>query len=95
MPGGPTEVNNRLMPGMASQDEISKLKAATGKDVDILFLQYMIRHHLGGAHMIDGVLALNPTAPVRDLAQTMEKNQQAEVVTMTNLLKQLGAAPLS
>jgi uncharacterized protein (DUF305 family) len=95
MPGGPTELNNGLMPGMASQDEINKLKMATGKDVDILFLQYMIRHHLGGAHMIEGVLALNPTPPVRDLAQTMEKNQQAEVATMTNLLKQLGAAPLN
>jgi hypothetical protein len=45
--------------------------------------------------MIDGVLALNPTPPVRDLAQTMKNNQEAEVVTMTNLLKQLGAAPLS
>jgi uncharacterized protein (DUF305 family) len=95
MPGGAEQLNGYLMPGMATQDEMDKLNAATGKDVDILFLQYMIRHHLGGAHMIDGVLAKNPRPEVRDLAQTMKNNQQAEVTTMTNLLKQLGAAPLN
>jgi len=96
MPGGADELNGSyLMPGMATQDEMEKLKAATGKDVDILFLQYMIRHHIGGAHMIDGVLGLDPRPEVRDLAQTMKNNQQAEVTTMKNLLTQLGAAPLN
>jgi hypothetical protein len=34
-----------LMPGMATKDELAKLRAATGRDLDILYSQLMIRHH--------------------------------------------------
>jgi uncharacterized protein (DUF305 family) len=95
MPDGQRALVNNLMPGMATRDEIAKLKAATGKDADILFLQYMLRHHLGGIHMVDGVLAQNPTPEVRELAETMKRNQSGEVTVMENLLKQLGAEPLN
>jgi uncharacterized protein (DUF305 family) len=95
MPGGAAEVKDNLMPGMATRDEIAKLKAAKGKDVDILFLQYMLRHHLGGIHMVDGVLAGNPRPEVRELAETMKKNQSGEVVVMQNMLASLGAKPLT
>ncbi len=64
------------MPGMATREEIAKLKAAKGTDVDILFLQYMLRHHLGGIHMVDGVLAENPTREVKDLAETMKNEPE-------------------
>jgi uncharacterized protein (DUF305 family) len=37
------------MPGMASQEELKNLRAATGKPLDVLFLQLMLRHHEGGA----------------------------------------------
>jgi len=94
MPNGQMELVNGLMPGMATRDEVAKLKAATGKQVDILFCQYMLRHHLGGIHMIDGVLAENPTPEVRELAEIMKKNQTAEISVMKTLLTQLGAAPL-
>jgi len=94
MPNGQMELVNGLMPGMATRDEVAKLKAATGKQVDILFCQYMLRHHLGGIHMIDGVLAEKPTPEVRELAEIMKKNQTAEVSVMKTLLTQLGAAPL-
>ena len=67
---------------------------ATGKQVDILFCQYMLRHHLGGIHMVDGVLAQNPTPEVKELAETMKKNQTAEVTVLRTLLTQLGAQPL-
>ena len=94
MPSGQRELVNNLMPGMATRDEVAKLKAATGKDADILFLQYMLRHHLGGIHMVDGVLAENPSPEVRELAETMKKNQSGEITVMENLLTQLGAKPL-
>jgi uncharacterized protein (DUF305 family) len=94
MPNGSHELVNNLMPGMATRDEVAKLKAATGKQVDILFCQYMLRHHLGGIHMVEGVLALNPTPQVRALAETMKANQTAEVSVMRTLLTHLGAAPL-
>ena len=95
MPDGQRALVNNLMPGMATREEIAMLKAATGKDADILFLQYMLRHHLGGIHMVDGVLAQNPTPEVRELAETMKRNQSGEVTVMENLLKQLGAEPLN
>jgi uncharacterized protein (DUF305 family) len=94
MPDGQRSLVNNLMPGMATRDEVAKLKAATGKDADILFLQYMLRHHLGGIHMVEGVLAENPSPEVRELAETMKKNQSGEITVMENLLSQLGAKPL-
>ena len=94
MPDGQQALNGNLMPGMATRDEITKLKSATGKEVDILFCQYMLRHHLGGLHMIEGVLSENPIPEVRDLAETMQRNQTGEIPTMENLLTTLGASPL-
>jgi uncharacterized protein (DUF305 family) len=94
MPNGERALNGNLMPGMATRDEVNKLRAATGKDLDILFCQLMLRHHLGGVHMIDAVLAENPTSEVRDLATTMKANQTAEIPVMENLLTSLGATPL-
>jgi uncharacterized protein (DUF305 family) len=73
---------------------MAQLHSATGKDVDILFCQLMLRHHLGGIHMIDGVLQQSHNATVRRLAQTMKLNQQGDIDVLQNLLKQLGAKPL-
>jgi uncharacterized protein (DUF305 family) len=94
MPEGQQSLNGNLMPGMATREEIAKLKAAKGTDLDILFLQYMLRHHLGGIHMVDGVLAQNPTQEVRDLAETMKKNQSGEITVMETMLAHLGAKPI-
>jgi uncharacterized protein (DUF305 family) len=94
MPDGQESLNGNLMPGMATREEIAKLKAAKGTDLDILFLQYMLRHHLGGIHMVDGVLSQNPTQEVRDLAETMKKNQSGEITVMETMLAKLGAKPI-
>jgi uncharacterized protein (DUF305 family) len=96
MPNGAQELTpDGLMPGMASDAQMAELEAATGKQVDILFCQLMLRHHLGGIHMIDELLTLSHNKEVRDLAQTMKNNQQGEVVTLQTFLTRLGAQPLS
>src|SRR5262249_11867436 len=41
MPDGQRALNGNLMPGMASAPEMAKLRAATGKQFDILFCQYL------------------------------------------------------
>ena len=46
------------MPGMASPEQMEELRNAEGLEADRLFLELMITHHLGGIHMVDGVLAL-------------------------------------
>jgi uncharacterized protein (DUF305 family) len=95
MPNGSKELTpDGLMPGMATDAQMAQLHSATGKDVDILFCQLMLRHHLGGIHMIDGVLQQSHNATVRRLAQTMKLNQQGDIDVLQNLLKQLGAKPL-
>ena len=83
------------MPGMATTDELNKLKAASGKDFDILFCQLMLRHHLGGVHMADEALTLVKDQRVKTVAGQMKQAQQKEITQLTAKLKELGAQPLS
>jgi uncharacterized protein (DUF305 family) len=94
MPDGPSLMRGNLMPGMATQAEMDKLRNATGNQVDILFCQYMLRHHLGGLHMVDGILARTHNQQVVDLATAMKTGQQGEIQVLQNLLTHLGAQPL-
>jgi uncharacterized protein (DUF305 family) len=94
MPNGQAELVNNLMPGMATREEVAKLNSATGKQVDILFCQYMLRHHLGGLHMVDGILAESHNQQVIDLATAMKSGQQGEIQVLQDLLTKLGAKPL-
>ena len=83
-----------LMPGMATDDEMNKLKSLHGKDSDIYFLQLMIRHHEGGAAMMQYAIdhAANPV--VRNFAQQMLTAQTGEIGVMTGMLTARGAQPL-
>jgi uncharacterized protein (DUF305 family) len=82
------------MPGMASAADLKNLRAATGKQLDVLFLQLMLRHHEGGATMLS-YAAQNASQPqVRNLAAQMLSSQTAEADYMKQLLAQRGAAPL-
>ena len=82
------------MPGMASAADLKSLRAATGKPLDVLFLQLMLRHHEGGATMLS-YAAQNATQPqVRNLAAQMLSSQTAEADYMKQLLAQRGASPL-
>jgi uncharacterized protein (DUF305 family) len=94
MPDGQRALNGNLMPGMATATEMAKLRAAKGKNVDILFCQYMLRHHLGGIHMVQGLLSETSNPDVRYLATTMLNGQTNEVAVLRNLLSTLGAKPL-
>jgi len=95
MPDGAPLLPGGLMPGMASVTQMNQLNVDRGKAEDILFCQLMLRHHLGGIHMAEGILQLTHLQQVRDLATSMVNDQQGEVGTLQDLLKQLGAQPLS
>jgi uncharacterized protein (DUF305 family) len=62
--------------------------------VDILFCQNMLRHHLGGLHMVDGILAETHNQQVIDVAAAMKTGQQGEIQVLQDLLTQFGAQPL-
>jgi len=94
MPGGKDAVTDGyLMPGMATAAEMTRLRAATGHDVDVQFCQLMLRHHLGGIHMAEGVLQVTKDQQVRDLAQGMKNGQLKEIDALRSLLTELGAKP--
>jgi uncharacterized protein (DUF305 family) len=82
------------MPGMASEEDLRALRAATGPQLDVQFLQLMLRHHQGGASMLR-YAADHATVPdVRNLASQMLSSQTSEAQYMEHLLAQRGAAPL-
>lgn len=91
---GTHTMHDGLMPGMATQDELGKLKTPTGTDLDIYFLQLMLRHHLGGLPMAQYAADHADTTAVRDIARGMAKAQAKEIVLMEQLLRDRGAAPL-
>ncbi|MEU6793180.1 DUF305 domain-containing protein [Nonomuraea wenchangensis] len=83
-----------LMPGMASPEELARLKAADGTQAEVLFLQLMIRHHEGGVEMAEGLLKLSTRSEVVNMAQKIVQGQSSEIKLMTDLLRQRGAQPL-
>ncbi|WP_425302895.1 DUF305 domain-containing protein [Nocardia otitidiscaviarum] len=82
------------MPGMATQEELAELRAATGTAQDTLFLQLMLRHHQGGVPMIDYAVERAETSGVRHLAESMAATQANESQLMTQMLAARGASPL-
>ena len=82
------------MPGMATADEIAKLKSLSGAESDTYFLQLMIRHHQGGAPMMQYAAEHATNAVVRNFASKMAQSQAAEISVMTQMLAERGAQPL-
>jgi uncharacterized protein (DUF305 family) len=92
MPGSAGEVVNGLMPGMATPQQLDTLRKATGKQLDVQFLQLMRQHHLGGIHMAQEAISLSDNKNVDWLAGTMVTSQQGEINVIDSMLKQLGAS---
>jgi uncharacterized protein (DUF305 family) len=82
------------MPGMASPADLEQLRAASGAQFDVLFLQLMLRHHQGGVPMARYAEQHGETAQVRNLAEKIVIAQGAESDYMTQLISQRGAQPL-
>lgn len=82
------------MPGMASADDLKELRASTGKDLDVLFLQLMLRHHEGGVVMLQYGADHASVPQVRNLASQMLASQTSESEYMTQLLAARGGTPL-
>lgn len=83
-----------LMPGMATNSEIDRLKGLSGAESDAYFLQLMIRHHQGGAPMMQYAAERATNPVVRNFASKMAQAQGAETSIMTQMLAARGAQPL-
>ncbi|MEV0716236.1 DUF305 domain-containing protein [Asanoa sp. NPDC050611] len=91
MTDGASLMQNGLMPGMASAADMASLREATAGEFDRLFLRLMQQHHLGGIHMVEGVLTETSEPDVVWLAQSMAKNQRSELEFIQQILTKIGA----
>lgn len=83
-----------LMPGMATEAELARLRELSGPAFDVEFLRLMIRHHQGGLGMAEYAAEHADVQAVRRLAATVADTQTAETTTMTRLLTERGGEPL-
>jgi uncharacterized protein (DUF305 family) len=83
-----------VMPGMATESELADLRALSGTELDVRFLQLMIRHHQGGLAMARYGQAHATQAAVRTLARSIAETQTAETTTMETMLRARGGTPL-
>jgi uncharacterized protein (DUF305 family) len=81
-----------LMPGMATNTELRQLGTLSGKKTEILYLQLMTAHHMGGIDMARACAQQCEVPQERKLAQGMVDAQQSEIQLMTDMLKERGAA---
>ncbi|MFB7943926.1 DUF305 domain-containing protein [Kitasatospora phosalacinea] len=82
-----------LMPGMATNTELDKLRSLSGRDAEVYYLQLMIKHHQAGAEMAQAYVDAGTNAPEKRLAQGMVDAQHAEIQLMTDMLHERGAQP--
>ena len=82
------------MPGMATSDQLRALRAASGEQMDVLFLQLMLRHHEGGVIMLQYASEHASVPEVRNLAAQMLSSQTSESEYLKQLLAARGGTPL-
>jgi len=83
-----------LMPGMASVEDINRLRELKGIKADGLFLQLMIPHHRGGVDMANAILEYTKQPEVIALAQSIANSQTSEIALMQSLLEEKGLSPI-
>ena len=79
------------MPGLATDDQIARLKTLTGVDAEIYFLQLMIAHHRGAVEMAEAVLDRSTNETVTRFASGVVASQESEIDLMESMLADRGA----
>ncbi|MFJ7196878.1 MULTISPECIES: DUF305 domain-containing protein [unclassified Streptomyces] len=84
-----------LMPGMATRTELDRLRSASGRAAEVLYLRLMTAHHKGGIDMARGCAALCTVPAEKRLSLAMVEAQQSELDAMAGMLAARGAGPRS
>jgi len=85
MPGG-------MMPGMLTDADMAKLAEAKGPEFDRLFLEGMIKHHMGALIMVEELFHAPGSAQQADMfdfASHVDSDQRMEISRMTQMLKDM------
>ncbi|MFF4242845.1 DUF305 domain-containing protein [Streptomyces sp. NPDC001822] len=88
-----TATDGALMPGMATDSQLDRLRAAESRAAEVLFLRLMTVHHRAGADMARVAAASASTDEIRGLAAGMARAQTSEIALMADMLKARGAKP--
>lgn len=80
-----------VMPGMATDAELTQLVQLRGEAREVMFLQLMMRHHRAGLDMAQTYLDLGTDPELRELAQGIVTSQGREITIITDLLTERGA----
>jgi uncharacterized protein (DUF305 family) len=83
--------DGELMPGMLTEDELAELEAASGEEFDRLFLESMIRHHLGAIAMVEELYAEGGGAEpeIARFADHVVSDQQIEIARAQQMLAEI------
>lgn len=77
------------MAGMVSDEDMDRLRGATGPEFDRLFLELMIAHHEGAIDMAADPLANGQDPQLRTLLESIVATQTAEIQRMQGMLASL------
>ncbi|MFJ6520034.1 DUF305 domain-containing protein [Streptomyces filamentosus] len=86
--GGPRDQgahDHHAMPGMATEEQLARLRAAKGRAFDELFLELMVTHHEGAVTMAAEVLGAGNNVLVEEMANDVIAQQTAEINRMRSL----------
>ncbi|MGW5331849.1 DUF305 domain-containing protein [Streptomyces bauhiniae] len=83
---GGTAHDHSTMPGMATEAQLTELRAAQGKAFDRLFLKLMIAHHEGAITMATDVKAQGNNIQIEEMADDVIAQQTSEIVRMRDML---------
>jgi len=78
-----------LMPGMLSEEEMSRLSQAKGLEFDRLFLEGMIKHHEGALTMVRELFATpgaGQDVAIFSFASDVDADQRMEIERMGGML---------
>jgi uncharacterized protein (DUF305 family) len=81
-----------LMPGMLTAAEMERLAAATGREFDRLFLEFMIKHHAGALVMVQELFASpggGQEAEMFAFTSDVDADQRMEIDRMRRMLEEL------
>ena len=82
---------HEMMPGMLTNEEMTKLEQSTGAEFDRLFLEGMIKHHEGALTMVHELFASPGGGQEPELfrfASDVDADQRAEIRRMQKMLEE-------
>lgn len=82
----------KLMPGMLTPEEMSRLAAAKGPEFDRLFLEFMIRHHDGALTMVNDLFSTDGAGQepgIFAFASDVDADQRIEIDRMSTMLQEI------